>query len=67
LIQLFSFFKLPFRFKASVKPAFDHDHAAPALCQTKQTISSAPFLEKFPGYPLFFISTTRLNIPEILG
>jgi hypothetical protein len=33
----------------------------------KQTVLHAPFPLKFPEYPLFFISTTRLNIPEIPG
>jgi hypothetical protein len=32
----------------------------------KQIVLHAPFPLKFPEYPLFFISTTRLNIPEIL-
>jgi hypothetical protein len=52
--------------KSPAKPAFDHDHAAPTFCQTNKLLN-APFQLKFTENPLFFISTIRLNILEILG
>jgi len=33
----------------------------------QKTVLRVPFPLKFPEYSLFFISTNRLNNPEILG